>query len=74
MLHQKKILKHYQDQSETDMDKTFNLIHDLNFPRKHHPKIAAQRMWKRAIRKICDENKVNLLAPLGKWTLEIINT
>ena len=57
-------------QSATDTDTTFNIIHDFNCPRKHHRAIAAWRMWKKAIITLCDESKVKVRSPLGKWTLD----
>ena len=54
--------------SAADTDTTFNLIHDFNWPRRHHTTIAAWSTWKKSIRTSCIESKVNLRAPLGKWT------
>ena len=57
-------------QSVTDTFTTFNLIHDFNWPRKHHKKISAWGMWKKSMRTLCDESKYELHKPLGKCRLE----
>ena len=54
----------------SDTDTTFNMIHDLNWPRRHHTKISAWQTWNKSIRTLCDEIKVNLCTPLGQWTLD----
>ena len=59
----------HDQQSETDTDTAFNMIHDFNWTRKHQTTVASWRMWKKAIIKLCDENKIHLRAPLGKCTL-----
>ena len=45
---------------------TFSLIHDFNWPRKHHTTIAACRTWNKAMTTLCDELKDKLRTPLGK--------
>ena len=35
----------------------FNLVHELNWPGKHHTTTAECRMWGKAIRNLCDEIK-----------------
>ena len=57
-------------QSATDTVTTLNLIHDFNWPRKHHTTIAAWKTCKKALRKLCDESKYRLRTLLGKWRLD----
>ena len=40
----------------TDMDTTFSMIHDLNFPKKHQTLISTWRMWNKPNRTLCEEN------------------
>ena len=54
----------------TDTFTTFDLIHDLSWPRKHHILIAAWGACKKARITLCDESKDKLRTPLVQWRLE----
>ena len=54
----------------TDTVTNFNLIHDLNWPRKHHTTIAEWRTQKKAMGTLCDESKEKLHTMLEKWSLD----
>ena len=47
----------------------FSMLYDYNWPRKKHSSIATWRKWRIAIRTLCNESKVKVLAPLIQWTL-----
>ena len=54
----------------SDTDTTFNMIHDLNWPRRHHTSISSWRTWRKELRTLCDESRPKMRAPLGQWTLD----
>ena len=60
----------HDQQSETDTDTAFNMIHDFNWTRKHQTTVASWRMWKKAIITLCDEITVKLRSLLVQWTLD----
>ena len=51
-------------QLAADTVTTFNMIHELNWPGKHHTQIAACRMWRKETRTLCDESKDKMGTPL----------
>ena len=57
-------------QSSTDNVTNFNMIHELNWPRKHHTTTEEYRTWKKSMRALCDESKNKLRIPLGQWILD----
>ena len=57
-------------QSETDTFKNFNMIHNFNWPRKHHTTIESRRTWKITMRNLCGGSKYKLHTPLGQWILD----
>ena len=48
----------------------FNLIHEFNWPRKHHTITSECRTQRKEIRNFWDESKNMLLPPLGQWRLD----
>ena len=54
----------------TDTVTTFNLIHDLNWPRKHHTTIPVWRTWEKEMIKLCDESKDKMCTPSGQWIID----
>ena len=58
------------NKSAADTDTDFNMIHDFNYTRRYLTTIAACRAWKKSIRMLHDERKVNLRATLVQWTID----
>ena len=53
--------------SAVDNDTSFSLLYDSNWPRKHHRSLESWRTWRKALQNLCNDSKVKLCAPSGKW-------
>ena len=56
--------------SETDNVKDFNMIYELNWPRKDHKTTAERRTWRKSMITSCSESKQKLRTKLGQWILD----